>query len=75
MRNKNEEVWRYIKSFDLVGLLETWVQEQGWEKIQKMLPKEFNWERQSASRQKRKERAKGGMIVGIRKGITEIREE
>ncbi|XP_011698277.1 PREDICTED: uncharacterized protein LOC105456152 [Wasmannia auropunctata] len=50
-------------------MLETWMEKKGWEKMRERLPKEYRWEVQWAERRNRKGRAKGGMMMGIRKGI------
>lgn len=31
--NKCDEMWDYLEGFDIVGLIETWVDEEKWEKI------------------------------------------
>ncbi|XP_071648500.1 uncharacterized protein [Temnothorax longispinosus] len=54
--------------------METWLDKKGWEKMKEKLPKEFGWRVQIANRRNKKGRACGGMLVGIRKGIEEIKE-
>jgi hypothetical protein len=58
-KKKDEEFWNYVRQFQIVGLVETWVEERSWEKIEKLLPKEYKWECQGAKRGKKKERAAG----------------
>jgi hypothetical protein len=48
-----------VRQFQIVGLVETWVEERSWEKIEKLLPKECKWECQWAKRGKMKGRAAG----------------
>jgi hypothetical protein len=33
LRKTEEEFWDYVRQFEIVGLVETWVEEQSWEKI------------------------------------------
>lgn len=37
--NKDKEFWKYIKDFDFVSLSETWLDENGWNKINNRLSK------------------------------------
>ena len=41
--NKDKEFWEYISDFDVVGLIETWLEEKNWQKIKNKLPKTLNW--------------------------------
>lgn len=50
-------------------LSETWLQEKGWERIKRRLPKGFIWEMQEAGKRNKKGRAMGGMVMGRREGI------
>jgi len=65
---KDEEFWEYISNYDFVGLVETWVDEERWEKIKGWLPSSHEWKYSAARKEKRKGRAKGGMMIGTRKG-------
>ena len=38
--SKDKEVWKYLKTFDVIGLTETWIEEDNWEKLKYRLPKE-----------------------------------
>jgi hypothetical protein len=58
-----------------VGLVETWVEEQSWEKVERTLPKEYKWEGQWAKRERKRGRAAGGIITGVKLGIEEKRKE
>lgn len=69
---KDMDFWRYIESFDYIGLTETWVEEKGWENLKARLPKTFNWIYLSAIRENKKGRAKGGILTGVRKGVEEL---
>lgn len=67
LRNEDKNFWEGLKEWDVVILSETWVDKGGWERIKDRLPK--GWEAQWASRYKRKGRAKGGMVIGVIKGV------
>jgi hypothetical protein len=61
-------------------MVETWVEENGWEKLKKRMPREFERKCQHAERESKKGRAKGGIIMGVKKGLeeengTEAKEE
>lgn len=71
INNKDEEFWEYIKSFDVIGMTETWIEENRWEKTKKKLPGEYKWKATFATKEKKKGRAKGGIITGIRNNIEE----
>jgi hypothetical protein len=80
IKNKNNEFWKYLGEFDVVGMVETWVEGKGWEKLEKRMPREFEWKCQYAERESKKGRAKGGIIMGVKKGLeeengTEAKEE
>jgi len=32
LMNKCEETWMYLEKFDIIGLVETWMEEETWEK-------------------------------------------
>ncbi|XP_018399192.1 PREDICTED: golgin subfamily A member 6-like protein 22, partial [Cyphomyrmex costatus] len=60
VKNKRTEFWKYIEEFDIVGLLETWVDEKEWENMKQRLPKGWKWRYQEAKREKKKGRTMGG---------------
>lgn len=75
IERKDRDFWRGIKEWDVVVLVETWLEKKGWDKIRDKLPREFKWEAQIGNRKNRKGRAMGGMlVVGVRKGMEEIEE-
>ncbi|XP_036143369.1 golgin subfamily A member 6-like protein 7 [Monomorium pharaonis] len=57
--------------WDVMFLSETWADTRGWEKIRDRVPKGYEWGVQKASRKNRKGRAMGGMVVGIRKELSD----
>lgn len=68
LNNKDEEFWKELNEWDVMMLMETWVDEKGWEKIRDKLPKGYR-EKQWAGRKNKKGTAIGGLIVGIRRGV------
>jgi hypothetical protein len=60
-----------VRQFEIVGLVETRIEERSWGKIEKLLPKEYKWECQEAKREKKKGRAAernfGIYILGLAK--------
>jgi len=61
------EFWNYIARKDYICLNETWLEEKGWSRIKKNLPDTHRWEYETAKRNKKKGRAKGGFIIEIKK--------
>lgn len=74
--NKSEDTWEYLERFDVVGLLETWLEEGKWEKIRDKMSKEFIWNNVAAEREEKRGRAKGGILVATRRDIegVQVRE-
>lgn len=67
--NKNREFWNRLTDWDVIVMMETWMEEKGWSKVKNCLPDGFTWSMQLAKRENKKGRAKGGMIVGIKKEL------
>lgn len=67
--SKNKEFWEKVRKWDIVIMSETWIEEKGWERVKERLPEGYTWKEQTARREHKKGRAKGGMLVGIREGI------
>lgn len=64
--NKDRECWKFIKEFDFISLCETWVEEKDWIKLKRKLPPIHEWVYSFARKEKKKGRAKGGMIIDKR---------
>jgi hypothetical protein len=75
LRKRGDEFWDYVRQFEVVGLVETWVEKQSWEKVERTLPKEYKWEGQWAKRERKRGRAAGGIITGVKLGIEEKQKE
>lgn len=67
--NKDKEFWKFIRNYDYtsISLCETWVEEKGWDMVRNRLPKSHEWACSFAKKEKKKERAKGGFVIGISK--------
>jgi len=72
--NKDEDFWKGINAWDVVVMMETWVENRGWERIRGRMTKGYKWKVQLASRKSKKGRAIGGMVIGVRNGIEVIEE-
>ncbi|XP_066585917.1 golgin subfamily A member 6-like protein 22 [Prorops nasuta] len=67
--NKDEDFWERIGRWDVVCLVETWLEEKGWETLKKKMPRGHEWWVQWAKRQEKKGRAKGRIVMGVKKGM------
>ncbi|XP_071580245.1 uncharacterized protein [Temnothorax nylanderi] len=72
--NKDKDFWEGIEEWDVVVMMEIWMDEKGWEKMKEKLPRGYRWRVQIATRKNRKGRACGGMLLGIRKSLEEVKE-
>lgn len=74
--NKGVKFWGEIKQWKIVVMVEAWVDEKKWDKVRRILPKGYRWERQLAIKRNRKGRPMGGIIIGVRKdeGMVRVRE-
>lgn len=71
--NKDEDTWRYLEGFDIVGLVETWMEKEKWRKIEDKMNKKFIWKSVAADREEKRGRARGGMLIAIRKEMEGIK--
>lgn len=69
--NKDKEFWKGLENWDVMVLIETWVEEKGWKRLKERLPRGYVWKCQAAKRRNRKGRAVDGMIMGIKKEVIE----
>lgn len=79
MKEKDEEFWERIKKWDVIDLVETWVEKEEWERWKGKVPGEFKWTIQGANKEGRRGRAKGGIWIEIRRRLEgnegEVEEE
>lgn len=69
LMKKDKEFWESLRKWDVVAMMETWIEEKEWKKVKNRLPGGFVRGIQMARRKYRKGRAIGGMIMGIKKKI------
>lgn len=75
LENKDRDFWEKLGEWDIMFLSETWLQEKGWERIKRWLPRGYVWKVQEAERRNKKGRAMGEMVRGRREGIRIEREK
>lgn len=75
LKKKDRDFWRGLEAWDVIVMVETWVDEKGWERVGRLLPRGYIWKKQWAKRKNKKGRAMGGMIMGIRKELNEKEQE
>lgn len=63
------DFWNHITGYDFIGLCETWLEEEGWNRIKEKLSGSHKWMSFYASRVSKKERAESDIVIGIRRGI------
>lgn len=73
--NKDREFWQGLKNWEVIVLIETWVEEKGWRRWKERMPNGYKWGIQYAERRNKKGRAMGGMIMGMKEGLMEKGEE
>jgi len=71
VRNKDKDFWESLKKWEVMVLSETWLEKKEWERVKGRLPKGYKWGVQGATRDGKRGRAKGGMIMGIREELVE----
>ena len=62
-----KEDWEYVKKFDIIGLVETWEEVNKGKWAEKQL-KDYDLKTRYAIREKKTGKAKGGIILAIRRG-------
>lgn len=73
MMNKCEETCKYLEGFNVIGLTETLVEKEIWRKIRNKLSDKFIWNCIPARREKKKGRARGGIITAVNKEIMGVK--
>uniref|UniRef100_T1IJT2 Uncharacterized protein n=1 Tax=Strigamia maritima TaxID=126957 RepID=T1IJT2_STRMM len=67
LNNKNREFWTFVRTSDIIILLETLIEEKNEKALLARLDSHFEWVTFPTVRVSRKGRAKGGQLIGIRK--------
>lgn len=42
LNNKDAQFWNYIKEFDIIGMVETWIDEKCWNRLKERMSENFN---------------------------------
>lgn len=50
MRNIDREFWEGLREWNVIILMEMWIDKKGWHKAKKNLPRGYVWERQKTTR-------------------------
>lgn len=58
LTNKCEETWDYLEKFNIIGLTETWMEEETWKRMCNKVSKNYNWYCIPATKENTKGRAK-----------------
>lgn len=69
--SKDRQFWEFVEELDVIGMVETWVDDKKWNKLKEKLPQDYKWKCQFAKKEKSKGTAKGGIITGVKKDIKE----
>lgn len=48
--NKDGEFWKRLKEWEVMVLIETWVEEKNWRKVREKLPRGYEWNMQRAEK-------------------------
>lgn len=65
--SKARELHSYLNEFDVIILVETFVEEKNYAKIQRHLPSNYTWIWTAANRTLQRGRASAGLVMGIKK--------
>lgn len=57
LSNKDRDFWKGLNGWEVMILMETWVDEKGWKKVRDKLPKGYKWEKQWVGKKNKKGRA------------------
>ena len=69
---KIKEAWEFLEEKDIIIVQETWLEQENEEKKVELLNNNYMWATKAAVRENKKGRAKGGLIVGIKKTLKEL---
>jgi len=60
LKNKDRKFWNNLEEWEVLVLMETWIERKEWEGIRDRLPTGYDWKVQGAERRNKKGRAMGG---------------
>ncbi|XP_017889191.1 golgin subfamily A member 6-like protein 22 [Ceratina calcarata] len=69
LKKKDRDFWQHIEKYDFVELVETWMEDKDWSKVVSRLPDGYKWRYQTAERENKRGRAKGGILTGVKKEL------
>lgn len=69
MRTKTNEIRTYLEMFDIILLVETFVEKKHQVQTEKLLPRNFKWHWTAATRDLTRGRPWGGELIGVRKEL------
>lgn len=67
LQRQDKNFWGWLKDKDFISLCETWIEEKDWVRFKEKLPGTHWWAYSPARREKRKGRARGGLVLGRKK--------
>lgn len=59
--NKDKEFWKGLREWDVMTLVETWIDEKSWRKMRGRLPERYEWRVQHAKRKNKRSWAMRGL--------------
>lgn len=75
LANKDGEFWEGLKNWEVIVLVEAWVDTKEWKEVKGKLSRGYEWRVQLAGKKNKKGRAMKGMIMGIKREILEKGEK
>lgn len=68
------QVWHFLEGKNFISLIETWMEGSSTKYWETKYSKDFTWKLFEAVREKRKGRAKGRILIGVRKSWVEEKD-
>lgn len=69
MGRRDKDFWEGLRGWEMIVLVETWVDEKGWERIRGMRPRGYMGDATGEERGEERKTKGGGMLLGIRKDL------
>lgn len=61
-----------MEKFEIIGLTETWIEEEIWKKLKDKVSNEYEWFCIEVTKDNRPGRAKGGIIIAVKKEVRKV---
>jgi len=71
LRNEDKEFWKNLGEWDVIMLMETWLEQRRWRGIKEKLPNGYMWEAQWVEKRNRKGKAMGRDADGDKKVVND----